>query len=38
MFQDIIQFWFEEIDSKKWWSVDSEFDQLIHSRFHSVML
>ncbi|MBC3880567.1 DUF924 domain-containing protein [Undibacterium sp. LX40W] len=38
MFQDIIQFWFEEIDSKKWWSVDPEFDQLIQQRFHSVML
>ncbi|MFZ6798268.1 DUF924 family protein [Undibacterium sp. Di24W] len=38
MFQEIIRFWFEEIDSKQWWSVDPEFDQLIQKRFHSVML
>jgi len=38
MFQDIIHFWFEEIDSKQWWRVDPEFDQLIQSRFHDLML
>ncbi len=38
MFQDIIHFWFEEIDSKKWSSVDPEFDQLIQTRFQGLML
>jgi uncharacterized protein (DUF924 family) len=38
MFQDIIHFWFEEIDSKKWWIVDPEFDQLIQNRFQGLML
>lgn len=31
--QDIISFWFQEIDPKAWWVKDSEFDQLIKTRF-----
>ena len=31
--QDIISFWFQEIDPKAWWAKDSEFDQLIKTRF-----
>lgn len=38
MYQQIIQFWFEEIDPKKWWIVDPEFDQLIQNRFQGLML
>jgi uncharacterized protein (DUF924 family) len=31
--QDIIHFWFEELDEAKWWKKDPEFDRLILSRF-----
>jgi len=31
--QDIISFWFQEIDPRAWWVKDSEFDQLIKTRF-----
>lgn len=37
MYQEIIQFWFEEIDPKKWWIADPEFDHLIANRFLSLM-
>lgn len=37
MFQDIIQFWFKEIDSKQWWKVDPAFDQLIAERFGATL-
>lgn len=37
MYQQIIQFWFEEIDPKKWWIADPEFDRLIENRFLPVM-
>ena len=31
--QDIIDFWFEEIESKFWWQKDADFDRLIAERF-----
>ncbi|MNL11014.1 hypothetical protein D3C87_1318320 [compost metagenome] len=31
--QNILQFWFEEIDSKCWFSKNEEFDQSLHARF-----
>lgn len=31
--QNIIQFWFEEIDKKLWFSKDDEFDLSLHTRF-----
>ena len=33
MHQQILQFWFEEIEPKQWWKKDPAFDQLIASRF-----
>jgi uncharacterized protein (DUF924 family) len=30
---DILIFWFEEIDPSKWWTKDSQFDQMISKRF-----
>jgi len=30
---DIINFWFDEIDSAKWWAKDPDFDALIKERF-----
>jgi len=34
--RDIINFWFDEIDSKAWWKKDPDFDALIRRRFLSV--
>ena len=31
--QDILRFWFEEIDSKKWWTAEPAFDQTVASLF-----
>lgn len=36
MYQDILRFWFEEINPSQWWSKDDEFDQLIRDRFSDV--
>lgn len=32
-YQQIISFWFEEIDSKRWWKKDPNFDQFIKDKF-----
>jgi uncharacterized protein (DUF924 family) len=34
--EEIIQFWFHEIDPKLWFSKDEKFDELIRSRFSQV--
>lgn len=31
----VLNFWFEEIDSKQWWAKDSAFDQMIKDQFLS---
>lgn len=33
MHSEIIQFWFEEIESSQWWKKDAEFDQMVRERF-----
>ncbi len=33
MYQQVLQFWFEETVSSKWWSKDQQFDRLIAKRF-----
>ena len=33
MHQQVLKFWFEEIDQAKWWAKDPQFDQLIAERF-----
>ncbi len=30
---DVLTFWFDDIDSSKWWVKDSDFDQLIFDKF-----
>ncbi|MGH1440305.1 MAG: DUF924 family protein [Cellvibrionaceae bacterium] len=35
-YQEILSFWFEEIDSSLWWKKDDDFDGLIRHRFLSV--
>lgn len=36
MYQDVINFWFKEIEPSQWWVKDDAFDQLIRSRFSEV--
>ncbi|MGH1540835.1 MAG: DUF924 family protein [Arenicella sp.] len=36
MYQEIVTFWFDEIDSSKWWVKDEEFDNLLRQRFSMV--
>jgi uncharacterized protein (DUF924 family) len=33
MHDEVLSFWFDEIDSSRWWKKDPEFDQLIVDRF-----
>lgn len=33
MYQDILTFWFEEIEPKTWWTADPAFDMQIRERF-----
>jgi len=35
-YQEIIHFWFEEIDKASWWAKDQDFDRLIKNRFEQV--
>jgi len=35
-YQEVLSFWFEEIDSSLWWKKDDSFDGLIKDRFLSV--
>ncbi|HET8711826.1 MAG TPA: DUF924 family protein [Spongiibacteraceae bacterium] len=37
MYEQILEFWFNEIDPKKWWIVDPAFDGLLRARFSSVL-
>lgn len=34
---EVLNFWFEEINPKLWWSSDSSFDELIKNRFFDLM-
>lgn len=34
--EDILNFWFEEIDDSKWWTKDPAFDQTIRERFSEI--
>lgn len=37
MYQEVITFWFEEIDPAMWWKKDSEFDAQIRTRFGALL-
>jgi uncharacterized protein (DUF924 family) len=37
MHDDVLSFWFEEIDPRLWWSSESSFDELIRQRFLGLM-
>ena len=32
-FNDILTFWFHEIEPKQWWKKDKKFDELLRYRF-----
>lgn len=36
MYNDVLTFWFEEIEESHWWVKDSEFDEQIKQRFSEV--
>lgn len=36
MYQDVIDFWFSELEPKQWWSKDPQLDQQIQARFGAV--
>lgn len=36
MYQEIIEFWFKEINTSQWWTKDIVFDDLIRARFSQV--
>lgn len=35
--QDVLGFWFDEIDPKSWWAADRGFDELIRGRFGELL-
>lgn len=35
-YDDVLSFWFDEIEQSKWWIKDVEFDELIKSRFSAL--
>jgi len=36
MYQDILKFWFDDIDESLWWSKDDKFDQVIKEKFSDI--
>ena len=36
MYEEILQFWFDETDPAQWWKVDPDFDRLILQRFSNI--
>ncbi len=36
MYQEILKFWFEEIEPSQWWSKDEQLDQVIVERFSDI--
>lgn len=36
MYQQVLTFWFEEIEESKWWTKDDEFDLLVFGRFSTL--
>ncbi len=36
-FDEILKFWFKEIEPKQWWNVDTDLDALIATRFSEIL-
>lgn len=37
MHEQVLAFWFDEIDAKSWWVADPEFDRLVRTRFGALL-
>jgi len=37
MHDEVLRFWFEEVDPKAWWRADPEFDRLVDGRFGALL-
>lgn len=37
MFQQVLNFWFKEIDRKQWWKVDADFDEHLKKTFNPLL-
>jgi uncharacterized protein (DUF924 family) len=37
MYNEVLSFWFEEIEAKMWWVADPSFDRQIKARFHHIL-
>jgi len=37
MYDDVLKFWFEEIEPQKWWSVDPALDELLRQRYAGLL-
>ncbi|MBX3705962.1 MAG: DUF924 domain-containing protein [Pseudomonadales bacterium] len=37
MIEDVLHFWFEEIEPRQWWAVDPTFDRMLAERFGSLL-
>ena len=37
MFENVLQFWFDEIEPKQWWVSDPAFDDLVRDRFAELL-
>ena len=37
MYQEVLSFWFEETEPKRWWKVDPAFDDLVRQRFSRLL-
>lgn len=35
--EDVLRFWFEEIEPKRWWAADPAFDDLVRRRFDTLL-
>lgn len=35
--EDVLQFWFEDIEPRQWWAVDASFDQQLTERFRPLL-
>lgn len=38
MYQEVLTFWFDEIEPKMWWAVDAEFDAQLRDRFLPLLM
>lgn len=37
MHEEVLKFWFEDVDPKQWWAVDPAFDDLIREKFGALL-